>query len=203
MVERDGTDWTGPGGYRWRPPRPPLPQPAAQRRLITEGCAEILRMSDRAEGLVTEAADRLHALVGEGRLEGFGSAVLDYDQHSLTVYWKGTLPDQIEDLLHELRRQVAIHVHEALYSSNELSEEVHRINRLDLPGLGLTSVGPMRDCSGLRVTVGTRDDLARASREIRSRMRMEFAVEPPGQWIPTGHHRRATAGAPDARHTQR
>jgi hypothetical protein len=113
------------------------------------------------------------------------------------------LPEQMEDLLHELRCQVAIDVHEALYSSDELSEEAHRINRLDLPGLVLRSVGPMRDCSGLPVTVGVRDDLARASREIQSRMRLEFGVEPPGQWIPAGHHRRATASAPDARRTRR
>lgn len=76
-------------------------------------------------------------------------------------------------------------------TGDELSEEVHRINRLDLPGLALTSVGPIRDCSGLRVTVGVRDDLARASREIQSRMRLEFGVEPPGQLMPAGHHRRA------------
>jgi hypothetical protein len=159
--------------------------------VITEAHAEGLRTRYRAEGLVTEAADRIHALVGEGRLEGFGSVVLDYDDHSLTVYWKGPLPEQMEDLLHELRRQVAIDVREARYSSDELSEDVHRINRLDLPGLALTSVGPTRDCSGLRVTVGVRDDLARASREIQSRMRLELGVEPPGQWIPAGHHPRA------------
>ena len=145
---------------------------------------------------MTEAADRIHALVGDGRVEGFGGVVLDYDDHSLTVYWKGPLPAQTEDLLHELRRQVAIDVREALHSSDELSEEVHRINRLDLPGLGLTSVGPMRDCSGLRVTVRMTDDLARASREIQSRMRLEFGVEPPGRWIPAGAEW-SSAGAPD------
>jgi hypothetical protein len=87
----------------------------------------------------------------------------------------------------------------APYSQDELRDEARRIVGLDLPGLGITSVGPTRDCSGLRVTVEVGSDLARVSRQIESRMRLEFGVEPPATALKAvGHHRRATA-APQTR----
>jgi len=196
-------DWTRPGGYRSRSPRPPRPPLAAQRWLITEARTEELRAPHRAEGLMVEVADRIQALVREGRCEGFGSVVLDYDDHSLDLYWKGTLPEEMEGLLQELRRQVAIDVHEALHSSGELREEAHRIKGLEPPALRITSVGPIGDCSGLRVSVGVGNDLARARREIESRMRLEFDVQPPAQWIPAGHHQPRHRQARDVRRAQR
>ncbi|MGH3649841.1 MAG: hypothetical protein ACRDU9_03960 [Acidimicrobiia bacterium] len=192
MVEGENLPEETPPGYRgrlpWppRPPRPPRPPLAAQRWLINEARAEELRIPYRAEGLMVEAADRIHALVREGAWQGFGSCVLDYDHYSLTVYSKGPLPQEVEDLLHELRGEVSIDVHAARYSSDELTEEAHRISGLELPGLRITSVGPLRDCSGLRVTVDVGNDLARASREIESRMRLEFGVQPPPRLIPAG-----------------
>jgi hypothetical protein len=148
---------------------------------MNEARAEELRAPWRAEGLMVEARDRIRGLEHEGRLDGFGDVVTNHDNHSLTVYWKGPLPKEMEDLLHELQRQVAIDVRDAPYSRDELSEEVLRINGLDLSGLRITSVGPMRDCSGLRVTVDVGNDLARASREIKSRMRLEFGIQRPAQ----------------------
>jgi hypothetical protein len=183
MVEGDETEWTRPGGSRWRSPRPLRPPLAAQRWLINEARAEELRAPWRAEGLMVEAADRIQGLEGERRFGGFASVVLSYNDHSLTVYWKGPLPKEMEDLLHELRRQVAIDVRDAPYSRDELSEEAHRINGLDLPGLRITGVGPLRDCSGLRVNVDVGNDLARASREIESRMRLEFGIQPPARSV--------------------
>lgn len=152
---------------------------------------------------MVEAADRIQALVREGQCEGFGSVVLDDDDHSLAVYWKGTLPEEMEGLLQELRRQVVIDVHEALYSRDELRAETHRISALELPGLHITGVGPIEDCSGLRVSVDVENDLARARREIESRMRLDFDVQPPAQWIPAGHHQRRHRQARDARQAQR
>ena len=167
---------------------------------MSDARTEELRAPYRAEELMEEAADRIQELGRDARCEGFGSVVLDYDDHSLTVYWKGTLPEELEGLLQELRRQVAIHVHEALHSRDELSEEAHRINGLDLPGLRITSVGAMGDCSGLRVTVDVGTDLARAAREIESRMRLEFGVQPPARPA-LGQRRRHLAQ--DARRTER
>jgi len=150
---------------------------------------------------MVEAADRIQALVREGRCEGFGSVVLHYDDHSLTLYWKGTLPEEMEGLPHELRRQVAIDVHEALYSHDELRAETHRISALELPGLHITRVGPIGDCSGLRVSVDVENNLARARREIESRMRLDFDLQPPA-W-PAGHHKPRHRQARDVRQVQR
>jgi hypothetical protein len=130
---------------------------------------------------MVEARDRIRGLEHERRFDGFGDVVTNHDDHSLTVYWKGPLPKEMVDLVHELQRQVAIDVRDAPYSRDELSEEVLRINGLDLPGLRITSAGPMRDCSGLRVTVDVGNDLARASREIESQMRLEFGIQRPAQ----------------------
>ena len=135
---------------------------------------------------MVEAGDRLHDLVHEGAWEGFGSCVLDYDHYSLTVCSKRPLPQEVENLLDELRRDVSIDVHEALYSSDELIEEAHRISGLELPGIRITTVSPLRDCSGLRMTVDVDNDLARASREIESRMKLGFGVQAPPRWIPAG-----------------
>ena len=196
-------DWPEESQRREYRARPRLPPQSAQRWLIKEARAEELRMPWRAEELMEEAADQIQALAREKRLGGFGSLVSDYDSYSLTVYWKGRVAGEMEELLNELRRQVAIAVHEAPYSWDELSEEAHRISALDLPGLRITSVGPVPDCSGLRITVDVGDDLARASREIQSRMRLEFGVQPPAGPIPASHHPRGRRVAPDARQTQR
>jgi hypothetical protein len=193
MVDEPGTEGSG------RRLRPPL---AAQRWLIDEARAEELRSPWRAEGLTVEAANRIRGLVHERQFDGFGAVVHNRDNHSLTVYWKGPLPNEMEDLLHELRRQVAIDVRDAPYSMDELSEERDRINALKPAGIRITSVGPMRDCSGLRVTIDMGGDLARASREIKSRMRLEFGVQPPARVFELGR-RWGHRGAPDARQTQR
>jgi hypothetical protein len=194
MVDEPGTE--GPS----RRLRPPL---AAQRWLIDEARAEELRAPWpwRADGLVVEAADRIQGLEHERQFDGFGTVVLNHEDHSLAVYWKGPLPNEMDDLLQELRRRVAIDVRDAPYSMDELSEEVHRISGLDPPGICITSVGPMRDCSGLRVTVDVGDDLARASREIKSRMKLEFGVQPRARALALGHPRWGHRGAPDARQT--
>jgi hypothetical protein len=135
---------------------------------------------------MVEAADRIQAVTHERRFDGFGSIELSRDGHSVTLYWKGPLPREMDELVDELRREVAIDVRDAPYSRRELRDETNRINDLDLPGLRITSVGPLGDCSGLRVTVDEGNDLAKASREIKSRMRMEFGVQRPATAIPAG-----------------
>ncbi len=135
---------------------------------------------------MVEVADRIQVATRERRFDGFGSIVLNRDGHSVTLYWKGPLPREMDELVDELRREVAIDVREAPYSRRELRDETNRIKDLDLPGLRITSVGPLGDCSGLRVTVDEGNDLARAAREIESRMRLEFEVQGPATAIPAG-----------------
>jgi hypothetical protein len=98
----------------------------------------------------------------------------------------------MEDLVDELRREVAIDVRDAPYSREELLQKSRRIGGLDLPGLRITRVGPTPDCSGLRVTVDEGNGLARAGREIQSPMRLELGVQRPPRCIPA----RGVATAP-------
>ena len=153
---------------------------------MTEAHVEELRLPYRADELRREAADRIQGLTGRRQFDGFGSIVLNRDGGSLTLFWKGALPQEMEELVDELRREVAIDVREAPYSKDELLEETHRIIDLDRPGLRITSVGAMSDCSGLRVTVDEGVDLALASREITSWIRLEFGVQRPARVIPIG-----------------
>jgi hypothetical protein len=92
----------------------------------------------------------------------------------------------MDELVDELRGEVAIDVRDAPYSREELLQESRRIRGLDLPGLRITGVGPLRDFSGLRVNVDEGNDLTRAVREIESRMRLEFGVQRPARLIPAG-----------------
>lgn len=122
----------------------------------------------RAQLPLVEAADRIQAVVHERDYGGFASVALKHDPPSVVLFWKGPLPQPVQHLVDELRREVAIDVRDARYSCRELRDETRRIKDLDLPGLRITSVGPLSDCSGLRVTVDEGNDLARASREIVS-----------------------------------
>jgi deazaflavin-dependent oxidoreductase (nitroreductase family) len=175
-ARRRGTESVGEG-ERDRSRRSPL---AAQRWLIDAARAEELRESWRVDGLAAGAADRILGVATDWP-EGHGSVELNDADHSLIVHWKGVLPHELESLFHELRRDVVVEVRDAPYSSSELQDEAHRILELELPGLRITSVGPLPGCSGLRVTVDVGDDLARAEREVSSRMRLEFGVRPPAR----------------------
>ncbi len=153
---------------------------------MNEARAEELRLSYRREEVRREAAHRIQRLTRERRLDGFGSIVLNSDTGSLTLYWKGRLPQGVDELLDELRREVAIDVRDAPYSKDELLHETHRIIELDPPGVRITSVGPKGDCSGLLVTVDEGNDLTQASREIKSWIRLEFGVRRPGTLVHGG-----------------
>ena len=176
MVDGDRTEGTRPAGYKGRVPRPLRPPLEAQRWLMNEARAAELRLPYRAEELRRGAAHRIRGLTHERRFDGFGSIVLNRDGGSVTLYWKGGLPEAMDELVNELRRDVAIDVRGAPYSKDELIQETHRIIDLDPAGVRITSVGPRGDCSGLRVTVDEGNDLTQASREITSWIRLEFGV---------------------------
>jgi hypothetical protein len=150
---------------------------------MNEARAQELRLPYRAEELRREAAGRIQGLTRERRFDGFSSIVLDRDAASLIVYWKGRLPQEMGELVDELRREVAIDVRDAPYSKDELLQETHRIIELDPPGVRITGVGPKGDCSGLPVTVDQGTDLTQASREIKSWIRLEFEVRRPATLV--------------------
>ncbi|HET6753380.1 MAG TPA: hypothetical protein VFH23_05460 [Jiangellaceae bacterium] len=94
---------------------------------MNEARAEELRLPDRREELRREAAHRIQGLTRERRLDGFGSIVLNPDAGSLTLYWKGPLPQEMDELLDELGRDVAIDVRDAPYSKDELFDGRRRL----------------------------------------------------------------------------
>jgi hypothetical protein len=162
----------------------------------------------RAQLPLVEAADQIQAVVHERDDGGFASVALEQEPPSVVLFWKGPLPEPVEHLVDQLQQKVAIDVRDAHYSRRELRDESNRIKDLGLPGLRITSVGPLGECSGLRVTVDKGNDLARAAREIKSRMRLEFEVQGPATAIPAGtvtaprsagRRPYASVGSPDSR----
>jgi hypothetical protein len=132
-------------------------------------------------GLDEEAADRIQVLVDEREYGGFTSLALEHDPPAVVLFWKGPLPQPVEELVDELRLTVDVVIRDAVYSRDELLEEAHRIGVLDQAGIGVKiwSVGPLNDCSGLSVVVDRATDLTHAEREIRSPMKLEFSVGGP------------------------
>lgn len=130
----------------------------------------------RAQQPLVEAADRIQVLVHEREYGGFASVALEHDPPSVVLFWKGLLPQSVQQLVDELRLTVRVVVREAIYSRDELLEETRRIMALDRTGTGVKiwAVGPLGDGSGLSVMIDRSGDLDHAKREITSPMKLEF-----------------------------
>jgi hypothetical protein len=167
----------------YRGPVPQLPTDADRpRRIASAAEVEAMRTPrERAQQPLVEAADRIQVLVDARDDGGFASLALEHDPPSVVLFWKGPLPQPVEQLVDELRLTVRVVVRDALYSLDELSREARRIIALDQTGIGVKiwSVGPLHDCSGLRVMIDRAADLARAKREITSPMKLEFSFGGP------------------------
>jgi hypothetical protein len=162
---------------------PQLPTDANRpRRIASAGEVEAMRTPrERAQQPLVEAADRIQVLVREREYGGFGVLALEDDQPAVVLFWKGPLPQPVEQLVDELRLTVRVVVRDALFSLDELSQEARRIIALDQArtGVQIWSVGPLNDCSGLGVVIDGAADLARAKREITSPMKLEFSYGGP------------------------
>ncbi|MEO3811997.1 hypothetical protein ABGB17_23620 [Sphaerisporangium sp. B11E5] len=101
-----------------------------------------------AQQKMVKAADRITAAAGDGG--GYAGIVLAPESRELRLYWKGKAPRQIDGLVGQLRRDVAISVLPARYSVRELEREANRLigANSDL----ITSIEPLQDGSGLRAT---------------------------------------------------
>jgi hypothetical protein len=86
---------------------------------------------ERAQQPLVEAADRIQALVGAREYGGFGMLAVEDEPPSVVLFWKGSLPRPVQDLVDELRRSVRVVVRDAVYSEDELREEARRIVALD------------------------------------------------------------------------
>jgi hypothetical protein len=108
------------------------------------------------------------------------SACSRWEDHppSVVLFWKGPPPPPVRHLVDELHSTVRVVVRHAEYSETELIEESRRVMALGQSQVDVQiwSVGPLNDCSGLRVEIDETTDRALAERVITSRMKLEFSV---------------------------
>lgn len=169
-------------GFKGPLPDLPEPQLGRQRRILDPAEIEaMLTPQERAQQPLVEAADRIQLLVHDAKYGGFASLALEHDPPSVALFWKGPLPEPVQDLIDELRPTARVVVRDAVYSLDECSEEAHRIidSYRSHSGVKIWSVGPLHDCSGLSVMVDRSTDLELAKREIRSPMKLEFSIGGP------------------------
>ncbi len=101
--------------------------------------------------LVT-AADGIQDLVEREGLPGFAGTELDGD--TLVLYWHGAVPPALDRALARVRRDVPVRVHPTRYSLATLLAVARRlIDAYAASSVRITSVGPLRDYSGLEVGV--------------------------------------------------
>ncbi|MFC6081353.1 chymotrypsin family serine protease [Sphaerisporangium aureirubrum] len=101
---------------------------------------------------MVKAADRIAAAVARNG-GGYAGVVAAPENRELRVYWKGKPSKAINDLVGQLRRDVAISVLPAQYTARELESEANRLIRAnrDL----ITSIEPLQDGSGLAATTAS------------------------------------------------
>jgi hypothetical protein len=106
----------------------------------------------RVQEPLAAAADRIHDLAERERLPGFAGTELDGD--TLVLYWHGAVPPVLDRESGRIRREVPVRVHPARYSLATLLAEARQLQdayaNSEVP---ITSVGPLRDYSGLQVGV--------------------------------------------------
>ncbi|MFD1114363.1 hypothetical protein [Sphaerisporangium aureirubrum] len=99
---------------------------------------------------LVKAADRVTAISGQ-YANGYAGIIAAPENRELRVYWKGKAPRAVNDLVSQLRREVAVSVLPAQYSARELEREASRLIHANKDTL--TSIAPLQDGSGL--TAGT------------------------------------------------
>ncbi|MFF5248135.1 hypothetical protein ACFY3V_27940 [Streptosporangium sp. NPDC000095] len=99
---------------------------------------------------LVKAADRVTAAVKAQGGAGFAGIVAAPENHELRVYWKGSTPRSVRDLLGQVRQEVPVSVLSAAYSARELEREMNRLIRTS--GDVITAIAPNVDGSGLTVS---------------------------------------------------
>ncbi|MEO3811998.1 hypothetical protein ABGB17_23625 [Sphaerisporangium sp. B11E5] len=123
---------------------------------------------------MVKAADRLTAATGNGG--GYAGIVAAPENRELRVYWKGKPSKAVNDLVGQLRRDVAISVLPAQYSARELEREANRLIR-DNSGV-ITSIAPLQDGSGLKASTSVIGAARTAIAGTSVPVTLEYGVKP-------------------------
>ncbi|WP_436501741.1 hypothetical protein [Actinokineospora sp. HUAS TT18] len=123
----------------------------------------LLAVQDR----LTAAADSIVAATGPVAESGYSSIKLSVADNSLTVYWSGQVPPQVEAAIDARPAGITVYVSQVTHSLIEMQQQMTSLlERADAAGIELLSVGPRPDSSGLQATVA--GDVAKAQQILAS-----------------------------------
>lgn len=127
---------------------------------------------------LSNASRQIQQLQREKGLLNFTGIRFDNDRGAVVLYWKGPLPAEMAALVEKLRANVPIDVIDGPYSRDELLREAKRLVELDLAAVGVDVIeaGSLPDFSGIRLVVGSAEEIEPARKGIQSPMRLEFEV---------------------------
>jgi S1-C subfamily serine protease len=102
-----------------------------------------------------KTADQIVAISkGLGEESGYGSIVVSPETRTLTLYWKGSVPAQVKDVLDDIRADLSTTTVAAAYSLAEMQDAmVPLVENPEADGVKITHVGPKSDASGLNVSI--------------------------------------------------
>lgn len=153
------------GIHGWRPRLLPAAGVAAALAALVVGSAAVAgslsnetKAPQHARGPVdpvTQHVDRLaNQLVKLEDEPGYGRISVDYDTHTVTVLWNGTLPDTVRTVLAGASSDVTTIIRHARYSLQVLVAAEGRVVRASQAGRwnrSIVSAAPTADFAGLAV----------------------------------------------------
>lgn len=127
---------------------------AAHPSIIKSGSEDVTELL-RAQVPLVELANQVIDASAQGGFTGLAGAAVDIEQRTVVLYWKGALPQPIQDVLAARAADVVVDVRNAPYSYEELDAEARRlIDQVPLtPPARITRVSMLPDYSGLAVSV--------------------------------------------------
>lgn len=119
------------------------------------------------------AKNRLDAALKRERIHDLVGAHMNDAGTVMTLYWHGSVPDRVRELLSRLQRdeQIRLPVVTLPHSARDLEVESRRLLTLSKSetGANIVAAGPLRDFSGIRVAV--------EGSQQRARLRLKSAYE--------------------------
>lgn len=134
----------------------------------------------RAQQRQVEAADRILKLANDKTMTGLGGTWIEDDGKTVRLYWKGSVPEEMERVVAQVRADgISVDIVAARYSAAELMAEAGRIASLkpaEVDGVEVTGAGPRNDYSGLDVRISRAEDLSKARLRITSNVPLSLTV---------------------------